>query len=421
MANFMEFKPPRTADDWEALEYEASTYFSPSAPIDERDLFAGRQTELRKMIEAVVEKGKHAVLYGERGVGKTSLAKIFRLVFPSLLDKVVLVREQVDPSDDFTSIWRRVFKDIDAIQGTRLVQATGELIAPDDIRRALERSFKVSDIPVIVIDEFDKVDNADVRTLMANVLKNLSDYAVNATVVLVGVADDIGDLLDEHASLSRCIEQILMPRMSNIEMREILNKRLPRLGMKIEGDALWKIVTLARGLPSYVHLLGLYATQDAIRMRRLTITEKNVDAAIKRALEKSQESIQREYAAATHTNRSDTLFSEVLLACALAKTDDRGLFSPNSVVAPLQRIMDRPELTIANFQNHLKKFISDERRNILVRRGSPRAYKFRFRDPMMQPFIVMKGVESGLIDASALGVLSSPEEPELPIGLSQPS
>jgi hypothetical protein len=173
-------------------------------------------------------------------------------------------------------------------------------------------------------------------------------------------------------------------------------------------------VVLSRGLPSYVHLLGLYAAQDAIRARRLTITEANVDAAISRALEKSQESIQGEYAAATHTNRTDTLFKEVLLACALAKTDDRGLFTPNAVVRPLQRILNR-DLTIANFQNHLKKFISPERADVLVRRGKERAFKFRFRNPLMQPYVIMKGVESKMIETSALEVLSSPAEPELPM------
>ena len=70
---------PRTSEDWQALSYEAAQIFSPSAPVDEAALFAGRQTQIRKLIEAVLEKGKHAVLYGERGVGKTSLVKVFHL------------------------------------------------------------------------------------------------------------------------------------------------------------------------------------------------------------------------------------------------------------------------------------------------------------------------------------------------------
>lgn len=406
---------PRTTEDWESLNYEATLLFTPSAPIDESDLFAGRQAQIRRLIEVVLERGKHAVLYGERGVGKTSLAKVFHLLVPTISKKVLLFREQVDPTDDFCSAWLKVFKDIGVKDENGrlhpLSEDYGTDITPDDVRRGLERAFKPSDIPVVVIDEFDKSEEEGLRVLSANTIKHLSDYAVNVTVIIVGVADDIGELIQEHESIGRCIEQIPMPRMSNTEMKELLQKRLPRLGMKIEPDAMWKIITLARGLPAYVHLLGLHATQDAIYTRRTTITVSNVDAAIQRALEKSQESVQREYAAATHTNRTDTLFREVLLACALAQTDDRGLFTPNAVVGPLSNILNR-EVTIANFQNHLKKFIGDERSRILLRRGKERAYKFRFRDPMMQPYVIMKGVEAGLIQPNALDVLSSPEQPQ---------
>src|SRR6185312_15389020 len=112
----------------------------------------------------------------------------------------------------------------------------------------------------------------------------------------------------------------------------------------------------------------------------------------------------------------------VLLACALAKTDDRGFFTPNSVVEPLTSILGKP-VKIANFQNHLKEFISKERCAILIRRGKERAYKFRFTDPMMQPYIIMRGVEEGLIPANALDVLSSPEQPQFafPSGTPPPS
>ena len=72
-------------------------------------------------------------------------------------------------------------------------------------------------------------------------------------------------------------------------------------------------------------------------------------------------------------------------------------------------------MTIANFQNHLKKFASEERGRILLRRGKERAYKFRFRDPMMQPYVIMKGVEDKMVEVKALNVLSSPAQPELPI------
>jgi hypothetical protein len=412
-----------TSDDWQAKLFEAGQLFSPAAPIDERDLFAGRRPQINKMLEAVGEKGKHAVLFGERGVGKTSLGKVFHAMFPKTIRHVMAVREQVDPSDDFSSIWRKVFKDlrvrsVDAEAGTAHAPLANEYpgaIMPDDIRREFQDIFSPNDLPIIIIDEFDKArDSADrkIHEMMANTIKHLSDYSVNATIILIGVADDVNDLIGEHPSVTRCLEQIPMPRMNKEELREIIDKRVPRLGMRMHPDAYFKIIELSRGLPSYVHLLGLYSTHAAIYRQSLTINELDVDAAIKRALEKTQESTQADYNAAVHSNRSDSLYREVLLACALAKPDERGQFSPSAVIDPLSDILDRT-VRIDAFQQHLQKFLERDRGAVLVRRGKPRAYKFRFRDPMMQPYVIMRGIEDRLIPESAKSVLSFPAEPTL--------
>jgi len=69
-------------------------------------------------------------------------------------------------------------------------------------------------------------------------------------------------------------------------------------------------------------------------------------------------------------------------------------------------------MRIDNFQEHLKKFILEERGCVLARRGWDRAFKFRFRDPMMQPYVIMRGVEEKLVDPKALKALSFPAEAE---------
>lgn len=62
-------------DDWQHLDFEARQLFSPAAPINAADLFAGRREEIKRFISAIDERGRHVILYGERGVGKTSLAR----------------------------------------------------------------------------------------------------------------------------------------------------------------------------------------------------------------------------------------------------------------------------------------------------------------------------------------------------------
>jgi hypothetical protein len=93
------------------------------------------------------------------------------------------------------------------------------------------------------------------------------------------------------------------------------------------------------GSGSLVYALsGLYSAQSTINRHSSRIDEPDVDAAIKRALEKSQESIQDGYLKAIYSKRSDSLYRHVLLACALAIPDERGQFTPQSIGAPLSSI-----------------------------------------------------------------------------------
>jgi hypothetical protein len=207
-----------------------------------------------------------------------------------------------------------------------------------------------------------------------------------------------------------------MPRMNATERKEILERRIPKLGMKLHQDAVWKIVELSRGLPSYVHLLGLYSVQTAIERKSLLISESDVDAAISRILLRLQESLNAKYSLATHSNRGDNLYQEVLLACATAESDDRGSFTPLSIGKQLTKILGKDkEVHSSAFQQHLNKFITDDRGKILTRTGRERAYRFRFSDPAMQPYVIFKGIDSGQVSKDALNVLSFPAQPSLPI------
>lgn len=59
---------PTTDADWQSLRWELGSMFS-GAPVAEEEMFAGRTNEVYRMLEAVLDRSKHVVLFGERGGG----------------------------------------------------------------------------------------------------------------------------------------------------------------------------------------------------------------------------------------------------------------------------------------------------------------------------------------------------------------
>lgn len=392
--------------DFRLLAIKAGGVFTPSSPVDEQSLFAGRTSQLRKILDAINQKGQHGIIYGERGVGKTSMAN----VLSSYLSPAAFVlspRINCDSTDSFETVFKKIFDEIKIIHpkknlgfgGTQDVQAipvsdlnpTG---SPDDIRRLLTLLPQPS-LPILILDEFDRL-NIETKRAIADLIKTLSDHSVPATIVLVGVADSVDQLIEEHQSIDRALVQVQMPRMSTIEIRQIIDNGLKLLNMSIKEDAALMITKLSQGLPHYTHLLCLYSCREALDSLKLEICKEHVNSSIQKAIEGANQTIQTAWHKATMSPRKDNLFSEVLEACALANTDELGYFAMQDVREPLRKITGR-QYEIPSFAQHLNEFCDQKRGAVLTKTGHKRRYRYRFSNPLLQPYVIMHGVTKGHI------------------------
>ena len=397
----------------ERLAVRVGKAFSPAAPIDQRRLFAGRTEQLRQVIDAINQKGQHAIIFGERGVGKTSLANVLS-DFLHAEDVVLAPKVNCDGTDDYASVWRKVMGEARLVTQIRkmgfleayakethsLAELLPQEVRPDDVRRVLQ-AIGSELILIVIIDEFDRLRDERAGGLFADTIKTLSDYSVPATIVLVGVADTVDELIREHLSIERALVQVRMPRMSPQELNEIVNTGLSSVGMSIAPDALVYISTLSQGLPHYTHLLGLHSAREAIDSGRTSVTRPHVEGAIADAIDKAQETIRATYHKATMSPRRENLYRQVLLASALARADDFGYFAAADVREPMTRIMGRP-FEIPAFSRHLNDLCEQLRGPVLHKIGSAHRFRFRFLNPLMQPFVIMNGLSSGMIDAALL-------------------
>ena len=201
--------------------------------------------------------------------------------------------------------------------------------------------------------------------------------------------------------------------MSHSELKEIIQKRANRTVMKFSADAMWTIIALSRGLPYFTQTLSKYAALHAISARHLVVENEDVEASMDRFIDETEKTFKDRYRTATRSNQ-DNFFQQSLLACALAKTDDEGFFTANDVVEPYSAIM-KEKKRIAHFEKHLRRYSSDEGGNILIKRGGDRQQTFRFSDPMMQPYVIIRGIQSKMIDDAAKTILLQREQGEFAI------
>jgi Cdc6-like AAA superfamily ATPase len=390
-----------------SLSIQAGQIFNPTTPVNEKDLFSGRTLQIRRVADAIFQRGQHAIIFGERGVGKTSLANVLQDFLPTA-SNLLVTRINCDSADDFTSVWKKVFKNMglaktrsgvgfNSIQQPELFNPAVFFKDDENITHQVFEALSIMPktiIPVVIMDEFDRMDE-DVRKLFADFIKSLSDQALSATVILIGVGDSVNQLITEHQSVSRALMQIQMPRMTQEEIEAIITNSLTRIGnMTIDDNTLHQIKTLSKGLPHYAHLIGLHATRDALDKHSLNITDENLKNAIKKAIEDCQHSIRTNYHKAIRSTKKVNLFEDVLLACAMAEVNELGEFAAQDLRAPMLKITGK-SYGIPSYAQHLAEFCDAKRGNILIKTGERKRFRYKFTDPLMQPFIIMQGILRG--------------------------
>jgi hypothetical protein len=258
--------------------------FDSSMPVENRHGLSGRNEELARLLNAVVEQGKHALVFGGRGSGKTSLSR----VFGELADEARFLVLYHSVSGDLG------FRDLMAPFVTELVNtalAHGRRPAPfpdhGDNARLLADWMAANfdqDI-VLLLDEFDRIKDGATKEELASLMKLLSDMRLPIRLFIIGIAGDVEDLVVGHPSLRRHLEAIQLASISRSDLDHLLRHCCTSAGVTIAADAREALTRAAMGSAYHLRLFGMHAALQADDRGASHITGAEVTAGLASALQ----------------------------------------------------------------------------------------------------------------------------------------
>jgi Cdc6-like AAA superfamily ATPase len=377
--------------------------FTPTRPKQSNALFSGRFKQLQRIIAAIEEERAHVMVYGERGSGKTSLANV--LAAKAEEAGYVVTRFACSAELVFEDIFRGFLRRLPANLLSDGIGASSRAAGVDHLEQLLPGRCGVGELIniferirdkhlVLIIDEYDRVTDEDTKARLAELIKTMSDTAAPVTLLIVGVAENVTQLLGKHPSLQRTLVTVPMPLMSRREIDGIIAAGEEKLGLAFDAWTRQAIAEFAQGLPYHVQLLCLLSARSAARRQSTRVEREDFRYAVQHAGEEAEAQTKEAYGLAVgpHENAS---FRDVLFYAARCRSDAFGSFSVADVV---QAQTSGDGLSLLALQYPLKKLTEPERGALLRRIVGPSGLRYQFATQQLRFHVLCRQAEQrGLV------------------------
>ncbi len=283
-----------------ASNFDPYKIFSPSAAIgfETSQLFIGREPLIAGALSSLERPGGSIVIFGERGVGKTSYARIvlhalqgdmssfrpkaregkkkykgiwcevdggvrtteglfYRLLNPNLKRASSFAGVFPKVASEIKHKYDRLDPTLVLAKRTKKGDANEHQLAVHGIFEEAEQLIEslYGDIcPVIFVDEMDQLDD---KKGLGKIIKSRS-----ISFALIGISDNFEELVDDHPSVTRKISgQFLVPRLNEDEVRSLFSNATSvakgqGADIRFQSDFLAAIVEDSGGLAGRCHLIG---------------------------------------------------------------------------------------------------------------------------------------------------------------------
>lgn len=327
-------------------------HLTPSDSIRTPERLFGRQKNLIAISRALSSAGRQIFIYGDRGVGKTSLARTAAVAnahssadpiyvvcgrtstFSDIIHAVGNATVDVRQRMERPAAGRTLGLTVPNVAGATMnlgTPASPAIPAPQTINEALDvvryvcarRTGRV----IIIIDEMERIERAEEREKFAEFIKNLPEVEEDVRFIFCGIATDVSELLESHPSAGRILEAIQLDRLHHSDLWRIIEVVAERLGVEATRETLIRISQISDGFPHFVHLIGesmFWHMFDAEEELRGTRSE-DLKAGVTGALQRTEAVLKVQYDKATMKTKNTEDYEEALWALADRTSDRRQL------------------------------------------------------------------------------------------------
>ncbi len=385
---------------------------SPAKPVETIEHLLGRGDELDRIEKALFATGRNIFIYGERGVGKSSLAATAANQWQSADSTYI------DISCDTCSTVKSMIAHIAAqavntswSQTTKTTkQATLNLkwlsyslkseISPTDfatkikgLNDCLEILKEVAEIhsecPVVVVDEVDRLNDESEIDLLADLIKQLGDKRVELKFIFTGVGSTLNEILGAHRSAIRQLETVELPRLSWDARWDIAIHALDQFNITISRDICVRLAAVSDGFPYYVHLiieklLWILFEKDEIATE---VTWDDYFAALDKAIIGIAAELSRPYDLAVNQRSDD--YEQILWSTSADEWQGAYLSNMYSQYEKImEQISDKEPLPYTKYSTRIRNLLKPEYGEIL-RKGERKGY-YHYQEKMLRGFIRMQ-------------------------------
>jgi Cdc6-like AAA superfamily ATPase len=258
----------------EDLKAVLSENLTPSDSIKTPERLFGREKTLRTIDRAFASPGRQIFIFGDRGVGKTSLALTaaylhtgvenlpvyvmcgktnnFGQTIQAIGNALIPVEQRMEKPSSGGGFNFNLPGGMGGVGMSGGTQSAATIPVPQSLNEALDIiryvAAKRNTTTIVIVDELERIDSTPEREKFAEFIRNIPELNANVRFIFCGIMHDVTELLQSHPSAGRILETIELKRLNHDDLWKILSVVATKLNVELQQEALIRIGQVSDGL-----------------------------------------------------------------------------------------------------------------------------------------------------------------------------